>query len=102
MEIFLSLRARIAYSREPELEQSCGFAIAAWSHEEVALKLPGEVRLIRKAGFMGHIAHFVPLRQQRFGTRQAQLDLIGMGRQADLLAEGTRQMKRTHVDHPGQ
>src|SRR5579863_7390733 len=100
MEIFLSLRARIAYSRETELEQSCCFAVASWEHQVVPLKLPGEVRLIRKAGFMGHIAHVVPLRQQHSGMLQAQLRLIGMGRQADRLAEDTREMKGTDVDHP--
>jgi len=34
--------------------------------------------------------------------REAQLRLIGMGRQANGLAEDTSEMKRTHIDRSGQ
>jgi hypothetical protein len=68
----------------------------------VPLKLLREMRLIKKAGFTGHRAHVEALRQQRLGTRQAQLRLIGMGRQANGLAEDTREMKGAHANYTGQ
>lgn len=44
------------------LGKSCGFAVASWCHQKIPLKLLREVRLIKKAGFIGNIAHFEPLR----------------------------------------
>jgi hypothetical protein len=81
---------------------SCCFTVGSWFHEEVALKLLGKVRLIKKTSFMGHIAYIEPLGQQCPGMSEPQLDLISMRRYANVLAEDAGKMKRTQVRHIGQ
>ncbi len=40
-----------------KLVQSCGLARDPWGDANVSLELPGQMRLIKKAGFLSDVAH---------------------------------------------